>query len=128
MIRIKKATYLSGYKIKLLFSDGKIKVVDFENWIFGKKNVYLEPLKEIEFFKKFELDEPKYTICWPNGADFCPDVLYKIGQEIKRPVRRSKKATSKKIRKTLSSRLKKAYRKANKDPGQREGMADWENI
>ena len=101
MIRIRKATYLSEYKIKILFSDRKTKIVDFENWIFGKKNVYLEPLKNIEFFKKFELDELQYTICWPNGADFCPDVLYKIGQETKERVRRrSRKAAAlKKIRK-----------------------------
>lgn len=77
MIKIKKATYLKEYKIKILFNNGKTKVVDFENLIFeSKSDFYLEPLRDVEFFKKFELDESKYTICWTNGADFCPDVLY----------------------------------------------------
>jgi len=96
-IRVKKATHFGEYKIKILFSDGKTKIIDFKDWIFEVgASVYLKPLKDLEYFKKFDLDEPKYTICWPNGADFCPDVLYGIGKEIRSVQKRVRKVKSKK--------------------------------
>ena len=33
LMRVKTVEYVSDYKLKLLFSDGKTKVVDFEEWI-----------------------------------------------------------------------------------------------
>jgi len=48
-----------------------------------QKSRYLKPLKKIDYFKKVRVDDCQYTICWPNGADFCPDVLYEVGKEIK---------------------------------------------
>lgn len=102
MVRIKKVKYLSEYKLELLFNDGKTKIVDFENWI-NQGGFYILPLRDIKYFKKVMMDESNYTICWPNGADFCPDVLYEIGKEIheqkKQPtpkIRRRKQISSEK--------------------------------
>ena len=81
MIRVKKIKYISDYKLKLLFSDEKMKVVDFEDWI-NEGGVYLTPLKASEYFKKVKMDEFNYSICWPNGADFSPDVLYNKGVDV----------------------------------------------
>lgn len=78
MIRIKKVEYLSEYKLKVLFTDGKTKIIDFKNWI-NEGGAYILPLRNLEYFKKVRMDEFNYTICWPNGADFSPDVLYEIG-------------------------------------------------
>lgn len=78
MIRIKNVEYLSEYKLKVLFSDGKTKLIDFKNWI-NEGGAYILKLQNIEYFKKVQIDEFNYTICWPNGADFSPDVLYEIG-------------------------------------------------
>lgn len=86
--RIKRVEYLEGYKLKLFFRNNKIKIVDFEKWI-RKGKGYLLPLKNIEYFKKVRIDDCQYTICWPNGADFCPDVLYELGKEIKSTKRSS---------------------------------------
>ena len=91
LMKLKKVTYLLEYKLKIVFSNGKTKVCDFESWIF-EDNVYLKPLRDIEFFKKVHLDESKYTIYWPNGADFCPDVLYKTGRAVRKTSRKSPRA------------------------------------
>lgn len=81
MIKIKNVEYLDGYKLKILFNNGKIKIVDFENWI-KKGGELILPLKNVDYFKKVQMDEFNYTICWPNGADFCPDVLYEMGVDV----------------------------------------------
>jgi hypothetical protein len=91
-MRVKKVQYLDGYRLKLLFSDKKTKIIDLSNLV-KKGGFYFEPLRDIEFFKKVSLDDEKYplSICWPNDADICPDVLYEMGVEIKssKPKQRS---------------------------------------
>ena len=82
MLRVKKVQYLDGYKLKILFSNGKSKIVDFEDWIL-EDGVYLKPLKNIQYFKKVRIDDSDYSICWPNGADFCPDTLFQSGREVR---------------------------------------------
>lgn len=74
MIRIKKVEYHAEYKLKLLFSDDKTKIVDFKDWI-EERGIYLLPLQNIQYFKKVRMDGFNYSICWPNGADFSPDVF-----------------------------------------------------
>jgi Protein of unknown function (DUF2442) len=80
-MRVKNVVYLDEYKLKLLFSDGKKKIVDLNDIIKDAIGILL-PLKNIEYFKQVALDDCQFTICWPNGADLCPDVLYEIGKEI----------------------------------------------
>ena len=76
---VKKVEYLNGYKLRLMFNDGKAKVVDFEARLQNAKNMFL-PLKDVEYFKKVKSDGT--TLIWPNGLDLCPDVLYEIGKDI----------------------------------------------
>ncbi len=89
---VKKAEYIKEYKIKLIFSDGTTKVVDFEPFLTSSKEIIV-PLFDKEYFKSFFVDE--ITICWPNGLDFSPELLHKIGKEVKET-----KNLSLKIRKT----------------------------
>ena len=114
LIRVKKVEYLCDYKLKILFSDGKTKIIDFEDWISEAKSFYLKPLKDLDFFKAVRLDEQRYSICWPNGADFCPDVLYAKGQEIpkKRILQRAFK-TQKRITKQGHPKSKISRKKAS---------------
>lgn len=75
---VKKINQIDGYKISLTFDDKKTKIVDIEPYL--DKGIFLT-LRDPDYFK---LVKVKYdTIVWPNEADFCPDVLYKIGKEIK---------------------------------------------
>ncbi|MCA9999622.1 MAG: DUF2442 domain-containing protein [Anaerolineales bacterium] len=43
------------------------------NWLEGR---IFSQLKDEELFVHVMIDEIAGTICWPNGIDFCPDVVY----------------------------------------------------
>ena len=77
---IKKVEYLEEYKLKLYFNDKSIRIVNLESMLKDAKNMFI-PLLDINYFKQVECDGT--TICWPNGVDLCPDVLYKMGKDIK---------------------------------------------
>lgn len=83
-MRIIKAEYIDDYKIKILFNSGISKIVDFKKLLSTTREVVI-PLSNLDYFKSFILDE--ITICWPNGLDFCPDVLYEIGEDAEEPTK-----------------------------------------
>lgn len=49
--------------------------VDLREWIVGKGGVF-GPLEDINTFRTVTVQPEFGTIQWPNGVDFCPDVLY----------------------------------------------------
>ncbi len=65
------ATYLSDYKIRIIFDNGEKKIADCYKWLQGD---IFEPLKSLDYFKKFFVDG--WSISWPNGADISPEALY----------------------------------------------------
>jgi hypothetical protein len=76
---------LDGYCLHLQYEDGVEGTVNLAELM--ELTGIFEPLKERSFFEKVELRPELGTICWPNGADLDPDVLYhKItGQPIPHP-------------------------------------------
>jgi hypothetical protein len=93
--RIKSVEYVEGYKLRLKFSNGQTKIVNLA-YLFKKNDAgyYLEPLRDLEKFKEVYCDG--YTICWPNEADLCPDMLYMIGEDIS-PVKRKRPLSKPKL-------------------------------
>ncbi len=100
-MRVKKVEYISEYKLKLLFSNDEVKIIDFADKVKNAKGIFL-PLKNQEYFKKVAVDDSHLSICWPNGADICPDVLYSMGKNIginkklKKPISQTQKITRRK--------------------------------
>jgi len=86
-MRINKVEYLEEYQLKLVFNDEKVKIVDLEEIVKKGRGMFL-PLKDLKYFKQVAVDDDNITICWPNGADLCPDVLYEIGKDIQEQPRR----------------------------------------
>ncbi len=80
-MRVESVKYLKEYKIELLFSDKKTKIIDLEEKIKHARGIF-QPLQDLTYFKKVALDDCHLSICWPNGADICPDVLYEMGKNI----------------------------------------------
>jgi len=76
-LHVIEAQYLENYKLNLKFNNNEIKQVNLKDELYGE---IFEPLKDIKNFKNFFISHN--TVEWNNGADFAPEFLYKIGQEV----------------------------------------------
>lgn len=73
MVRVRRATPLTGFTLRLEFTDGSERTLDMEPYL---KGPIFEPLKkDLSLFRSVRVDDELGTIVWPNGADICPDVL-----------------------------------------------------
>ena len=54
-LEIAEAKYVSGYKIRLSFSDGKVRVMDFEPFLRKARNPDLAQYRQLRKFKSFRL-------------------------------------------------------------------------
>jgi len=75
--RVKLVRHLRDYRLELTFTDGTTRELDSRLRIVGRGGVFRE-LEDVEFFKRVQVDPEAGTIVWPNGVDFCPDVLYSL--------------------------------------------------
>jgi hypothetical protein len=80
-LHVTSVTYLEGYKLRLTFDDDAVKEVDLQDELYGE---VFEPLREVALFRQVRVNPDTNTIEWPNGADFAPEFLYEIGQELKK--------------------------------------------
>lgn len=71
LIRVVDVEYIKDYTMRLEFSDGKQKIIDFKPLLKGK---LFEPLLNMKNFIQFGLNH--WTIEWANGADIAPETLY----------------------------------------------------
>ena len=68
--------YVTGYKLKLGFEDGAVKVVDLARHLDGE---VFAPLKDLRLFRTARLNTDLDTVVWDNNADMAPEFLYEIG-------------------------------------------------
>ena len=73
--RVKAVKHLKDYELQISFADGTVATLDFRDRVTGRGGVFV-PLQDIEFFQQVVVDREAGTLVWPNGVDFCPDVLY----------------------------------------------------
>ena len=76
LIRITGVEYVKDYTMRLEFSNGKVKLIDFLHLSMAE---LFEPLKDLRNFAQFGLTH--WTLEWYNRADFAPDYLYRNGVE-----------------------------------------------
>jgi hypothetical protein len=74
--------YIAGYKLRLGFNDGSIKVADLAGHLNGEM---FEPLKDLRLFKTARLSPDLDTVVWDNGADMAPEFLYQIANPERQP-------------------------------------------
>ena len=82
--RVNRVRHIWDYRLELSFRDGTTAELDFRQRVVGRGGVFRQ-LEDIEFFKQVQVDPEAGTIVWPNGVDFCPDVLYSLATG--RPIR-----------------------------------------
>jgi len=73
LLNVINAEYINDYKINVFFDNGFNKIVDLKNTIFNDNRKIFEPLKNIDFFKKFSIK--LNTITWENELDLAPEYL-----------------------------------------------------
>lgn len=73
--RITDVRVVGPWVIELSFTDGSTGTVDLEPWIRGRAGIFV-PLQDPSYFAEVAVDREAGTICWPNGVDLDPDMLY----------------------------------------------------
>jgi hypothetical protein len=71
--RITSFEIVGTYRIRIEFSDGLVRTIDFQPILEGE---LYGPLRQIPIFNAVSLDSETHTLVWPNGADFDPATLH----------------------------------------------------
>lgn len=72
-LEITKAEYIDGYRLRLYFNTGEVRIADLESSLVGEVFV---PLRNLDMFKRFKVKFA--TVTWENEADLAPEYLYDI--------------------------------------------------
>jgi hypothetical protein len=75
LARIKTATPVRGFKLRLKLTDGRVIERDVRRWLTGP--VFAEVRDNPEVFASVRVEHG--TVAWPNGADLCPDLVIWYG-------------------------------------------------
>jgi len=70
IIIIEQAEYVGDYKLRLVFNDGKIQIIDFHDFIDSLYNPEIRKYKDVELFEHFcitdgDLEWNDYELCFP---------------------------------------------------------------
>ena len=71
--RVVDVEHLVDFRLRLTFSDGLVRELDFNGVLEGG---VFEPLRDRAVFAQVSVDTVAGTIAWPNGVDLDPDVLH----------------------------------------------------
>jgi hypothetical protein len=55
-LEITEAKYVSGYKVRLTFNDGAVRIMDFEPFLRKARNPEITQYRQMRKFKGFRLD------------------------------------------------------------------------
>lgn len=77
-LHIADAKYVDGYRIWIRFNTGEEGLVDLSDELQGEM---FEPLRNVETFRKFKVDQELETVVWDNGADLAPEFLHELLQK-----------------------------------------------
>jgi hypothetical protein len=76
---VKHAEHAGDHRLFLTFETGETRLVNLAPHLDGE---VFEPLKNVDYFRRFRVDPDLDTVVWPNDADFSPDFLFDISQPV----------------------------------------------
>jgi len=71
--RVVETVPLEGLQLRLTFSDGLVRELDFDDAFRGG---VFDALRDPSVFRQVAVDRVAGTIAWPSGVDLDPDVLH----------------------------------------------------
>ncbi len=74
LVRINSVRPENDFVVELRFTDGTTRSVDLKPYLHGK--IFETIRNDLTIFQTVKVDTRSGTICWENGADIDPDVLY----------------------------------------------------
>lgn len=74
LVRIRSVSPLTGYLVRLEFTDGSSREIDLAKYLQGP--IFEAIRSDRARFLEISVDARAGTVVWPNGADIDPDVLY----------------------------------------------------
>jgi hypothetical protein len=74
MILVNDASYVSDYKISVIFNNNTNKIIDLYDTIKSDHREIFHELMDKEKFKDFTIAMD--TVVWKNGLDIAPEFLY----------------------------------------------------
>ena len=75
-MKVLKATYVSGYSIRISFSNGETRIVDLASFLTNAKNPLTSQFLNIKKFRIFKLTNGYLT--WDAQMDISADYLYQL--------------------------------------------------
>jgi len=81
---IKNAEYITGYQLRVWFTDGTVRIISLYGLLNRSKNHLINKYLDINLFKQFKVEEG--TLCWgENEFDINPVKIYKGEYDLKNP-------------------------------------------
>jgi len=77
-LHVPEIVYLGDYRLRVRFSDGRLKDVDLSGELHG---TVFAPLRDLDLVPQASVNEETGTVEWPTGADLAPEFLYDTGCE-----------------------------------------------
>ena len=77
-LHVTAVRWIEDHVLALDFDDGSRRRVDLSAHLWGPA---FEPLQDVAYFRRAALNPDSGTVEWPNGADFAPEFLHRIGEE-----------------------------------------------
>lgn len=71
---VESVRVIGDHKLSIRFEDGAEGEIDVARLV--AFTGIMEPLSSPEYFARVEVNPDLGTVCWPNGADLDPAVLY----------------------------------------------------
>ncbi|TQR33630.1 DUF2442 domain-containing protein [Lysinibacillus sphaericus] len=84
-MRITSVIPTRNFKLLLVFDMQEYRIVDIRKFLKDDSGLLAEVRDDLELFLQVTLDDIAGTVCWPNGVDFEPALLYQECMDVDFP-------------------------------------------